>query len=794
MAKAKPLYRFFEFDRTQVNSEDRTVPVAFSSEHPVDRGEYDEILDHTPEGVDLVRLKDSHPLLLNHDPDKQIGVIEKAELSTDKRGRALIRFGRSDLANEIFQDVKDGIRKHLSVGYERIKAMATETKEGGRRCIRFAWRPFELSIVPVPADPTVGVGRSKDAKRTMANDDVACVCRNAWGLCNDLVGKIESHGSPDAAHTAAASLCREAIACLVMTWEDVQFWSEATAADCVAVCAECAGICDRAISAIRAIAGCPECGTAANSAIEELEDAAEACRENAGIKPENTTAESSAEVVAEGETGGTVIDANTRSNVDATTLTNAVTVTNGTNNATTMRILFDAAPANPANAPGGGAPPKTVNVEEVRSSTIEGERTRVKNIRTATAAIAKDFPDGADKFRTMADEAVDKGTTPEDFNAELLKAIPGVRKAPQMTCASLGMSTREQNQYSLARAVQSVLSGRSEPDGLEGQVHKEMLTRIKANGAAVTGSGFWVPHDIGFPTRAGNGRRDLNVGTFAQGGAFVQTTILTPIIEILRNRMVTQRLGVQSMAGLEGNIAIPRQTGAATAYTLPESATLTKSTQALDQVSLTPHRVGAYNEYSKQLLLQSSVDVENFIRDDLMKVLAIKWDKLILEGSGAASEPTGILNTTGIGSVHFGATATYAKLVAFVTALRLANADAGSMAYVTTPTVRGALETTPKIGTTFPIFIWEGGEYTDGSDDGKIGQYRATSTNQISNDRVSFGHWADAIHALWGGFDVVVNPYSRDIDAVVRITVNTFGDVAVRHAASFAWSDDSGAQ
>jgi hypothetical protein len=259
--------------------------------------------------------------------------------------------------------------------------------------------------------------------------------------------------------------------------------------------------------------------------------------------------------------------------------------------------------------------------------------------------------------------------------------------------------------------------------------------------------------------------------------------------------MVTKRLGVQGMAGLEGNVAIPRQTGVATAYSLAESATLTKSTQALDQVLLTPHRVGAYNEYTKQLLLQSSVDVENFIRDDLFKVIAIKWDKLILEGSGSSSEPTGILHQDGIASIHFGAAPTFAKLVAFETALANVNADLGAMAYVSSPSVRGVLKVTPKVpNSTFPIFVWEKGAWNDGSYDGEINSYRAAATNQISGNLVAFGNWSDAIHALWGGYDVVVNPYTRDIDAVVRITINTFGDVAVRHAASFAWSDDSGNQ
>jgi HK97 family phage major capsid protein len=274
----------------------------------------------------------------------------------------------------------------------------------------------------------------------------------------------------------------------------------------------------------------------------------------------------------------------------------------------------------------------------------------------------------------------------------------------------------------------------------------------------------------------------------------VPTVLQVPIIEILRNRLVCERLGVQSLTGLVGNVAIPRQTGAATAYAVPESAALTKSTQALDQIALTPHRVGAWNDYTRQLLLQSSIDVENFIRDDIMKVLAVKWDYMILQGAGANDEPLGIFNTPGIGSVLFGGTTTWSKVLAFESALSLANADEGNMAFVTDGAVRAAWKAIAKIGSTFPIFIWEG-RMGDGSNDGIVNGYRAAVTNQVLNHGVAFGNWEDCIGpAMWGGYDFIVNPYTLDTQGEVRVTCNTYGDVAVRHAQSFCWSADAGNQ
>ncbi len=805
-------YRFCTFDRTQLNESERSVPVAFSSEHPVDRGDYDEVLDHSDGNVDLTRMGDA-PVLLNHDPDKQIGVVMDALLSSsDKRCRCMLRFSRGQLGEEIYNDVKDGIRKQISVGYERTKTVASQKDAAGRNLIRFAWRALEVSVVPVGADPNAGVGRSAPAlttsvkagnagsppaNRTITMEDCGWLCSAALSACNDAIGEIEECDSAkDEAHSKASELARDAISALAITKEDVQFWSEATAADCVAVCAECATTCDAAVVALRAVCSCAHCGSECTEAIEELQEACEACRENAGMPVENAGVAAEAKVEA-----GTGIETRS-SKVDGKDLPNAnAQPRNGSNSAAPTTIL-SVSMSEPATPP--VIDPKLT--EAARAGGAEGERARIKAIRAGADFIITqhytELPEAAAKIRTLADEAIEKVTKLEDFNAELLRSMPGVKTAKMVvpTGRAVGLSERDLNEYSVMRAIQSVLKkyqngGGNVPDGLEGETHRALDKMIKEGGSGVSAAGFWIPSDIGVrATPEKMSKRDLNVTAFGQGGAFVQTSILTPIIEIYRNKMVTPRLGVQTMAGLEGNVAIPRQTGAATAYSLPESASLTKSTQAIDQVLLTPKRVGAYNDYTKQLLLQSSVDVENFIRDDLMKVVAIKWDKLVLEGSGSSSEPTGILNTTGIGSVHFGATPTLAKIVSFETALALANADIGRMAYVTTPSVRATLKVTPKVGTTFPIFIWEEGDFADGSNDGEVNSYRAAVTNQIANNAVAFGNFEDCIQALFGGFDVVVNPYSRDIDAVVRITVNTFGDVAVRHAASFAWSDDAGNQ
>lgn len=142
------------------DEEARTVELAFSSELPVDRWFGSEVLVHEPGAVRMDRLTNGGALLMDHNTRDQIGVVESAQIDGDRRGRAVVRFSRSARAEEMFRDIIDGIRRHVSVGYQVHKIEVTETK-GQPDAVRVIdWEPFEISLVSVPADPTVGVGRS----------------------------------------------------------------------------------------------------------------------------------------------------------------------------------------------------------------------------------------------------------------------------------------------------------------------------------------------------------------------------------------------------------------------------------------------------------------------------------------------------------------------------------------------------------------------------------------------------------------------------------------------------------
>lgn len=172
--RAKNLTREATFERETINAEKRTVEMSFASEVAVDRWFGREILDMKAGSVDLKRLNGGGALLLNHRTDQQIGVVEKAWVDeSTKKARARVKISRSAQGEEILRDIQDGIRSLASVGYV-VRKMVLESVDGDVETHRVTdWQPFEVSIVSVPADPSVGVGRSQETDTKQAAPVVA---------------------------------------------------------------------------------------------------------------------------------------------------------------------------------------------------------------------------------------------------------------------------------------------------------------------------------------------------------------------------------------------------------------------------------------------------------------------------------------------------------------------------------------------------------------------------------------------------------------------------------------------
>ncbi len=348
--------------------------------------------------------------------------------------------------------------------------------------------------------------------------------------------------------------------------------------------------------------------------------------------------------------------------------------------------------------------------------------------------------------------------------------------------ALLGMDDEELGAYSIVRAIKQLANG-ERLDGLEKQASDATAKLCKREP-----KGFFIPQDVMI---SHSPRAALNQTTGTQGNFLTGTSVLTDsLIEILRNKTLISQMGARTLGGLVGNVAIPRVVGGATAYWLNESGTVTESDQSFGQLGLVPKRLVGDTAFQKELVFQTSADVEGFVREDLMRVLAIEKDRAAFFGTGG-SQPLGMFNTTGIGSTTFGGAATWAKILDFETQVANANADQGRLGYITNPTVRAKWKAITKIAaSSYSDFLWEGGGIVNG--------YPAGATNQIPTtgtfaNRVVFANFADVILADWAGIDVVVDPYTLKKQGQIEVTVTLWTDFGIRHVGSICVSSDTGA-
>lgn len=408
------------------------------------------------------------------------------------------------------------------------------------------------------------------------------------------------------------------------------------------------------------------------------------------------------------------------------------------------------------------------------------ERTRIRDL----TLIGKRF--GAEK---EAEDFISAGKTIADFRAFILDEKLKEASRTIIGPNEIGMNQKEVRRYSLCKAIREGKEGLS---GLEREA-SQAVTKLLGREP----SGFFVP-DIALT-------RDLSAGVAAAGGVTIQLTVEPTLIQYLRNKTVIGAAGATMMGGLTSNVSLPRQTGPGTAYWLAENAQVTRSAQTFDQVGLSPKRLAALTAYSKQLVSQSSLDVENIVRDDLLQVIAVAQDAAAFYGTGIINnQPAGILSyaanlpaanppdyTKRSPDVTFGGAATWLSVVQFEGHVENNNVGLdNTCAYITSPLVKSSWKTTPK-AVNFPVFLWERG---DVGQNGEVNGYRAFATKQINNNVVVFGKWSDCIVATWSGLDMITDPYSLADTFQIRVIVNLLTDIQFRYVLSFCASTDAGNQ
>jgi HK97 family phage major capsid protein len=436
-----------------------------------------------------------------------------------------------------------------------------------------------------------------------------------------------------------------------------------------------------------------------------------------------------------------------------------------------------------------GAPAQgTVQRVEAGRQAVDKERavTIERNRQQAIRNLAESNSIGDDTVQ----EWISRGYS-LDAVAENILSIHKERGKTAQARTHLGLTDRETRQYSICRAILAAHSRNWKDAGFELECHEEIAKRI--NKIPETGA-FFVPLDVQrratpvdvgqLAARHGLGylQRDLNVATPGAGGYLTQTSNMG-FDELLRNISFAFRMGVTRLSGLRDNVAIPRQSAAATAEWLTsETDTATESQQTFTQLLLSPKTVSAYTELSRQLLLQSTQDAEGLVNADLAAVCALAVDAAVLNGSGASGQPEGLDNTTGVGAVT-GTSLGFAGILEFQTDVAAANVMPARGGYVTTPAVAALMIQRVKYTNTASP-LWEGNIW-----EGMMQGFAAMSTNQVAAATMYFGDWAKAVVAEWGVLEVETNPFANFPAGIIGVRAMYSVDVGIRYPAAFSKAD-----
>ncbi len=411
-----------------------------------------------------------------------------------------------------------------------------------------------------------------------------------------------------------------------------------------------------------------------------------------------------------------------------------------------------------------------------RETAAEKELERQNEIRALADINRAALPDIEDLVKAAIDEKKTVLAFRDQINEALRNQCAKPTRSWQRNPAAA--ERRDLARFSIIKGIRESMAGQL--TGLEAEMQQEAEREARESGLSL--EGFSIPAVV-------MNARALDVST--EGADLVQTTV-TGFIELLRNKMVVQSLGARMMTGLSGKVQIPRQSGGAAAAWEGETDSNADQTATFDNIQLDPNRLGCESSISKQLVIQSSPDVEDLVRNDLMTAIALALDLASINGSGSSNQPTGILTTSGIGSVTGGTDGkepTFDHIVELETKVAVDNADVGALSYLCNAATRGKLKRTAIESGTDASKIW-------GSGDKPLNGYSCAVSNQVPSDgtkgtgtslsSILFGNWSDLILAQWGGLDIVVDPYTKASSNQIRLVVNTYADVAVRHPKSFA--------
>lgn len=385
---------------------------------------------------------------------------------------------------------------------------------------------------------------------------------------------------------------------------------------------------------------------------------------------------------------------------------------------------------------------------------------------------------------TFVDAAIRSGAVPSlaAFRGQLRAALPA--ETPLVN-RDIGLNQQERQSFRLIRLARAMSDGATSADVNAASFEREACEAAARNFEGST-RGYRLPTDImdswGAPVIDGQRGSNVRAAMGAAGNPNVQSTdhLAARFIDNLRNASSVLQMGVTVLGGLDGNIEIPGgDTNASAAWLAAEDANAAETVPTFRKITMSIKDVAAYTDLTRRMLQQSTIDVEMYVRDQLVRAMVEAIDLAGLQGSGAAGVPRGLKNTVGIGSVLFvGANPTWGEVVDLETDVAVANALLGNTGYLGNQTMRGYFKQTLKSAGV-------AGYMMEGNADGLNG-YRYVASNAVTVGDLYFGNWSDMMMGLWGSLELDRDTAAKFLSGGIRLRAIQSVDFAVARVGSFS--------
>ena len=406
-----------------------------------------------------------------------------------------------------------------------------------------------------------------------------------------------------------------------------------------------------------------------------------------------------------------------------------------------------------------------VNPDEIRKA----ELNRIREIEAIGAKHNK---------RDLSAQAVKDGNSVAEFKGLILDEI-GSSKPLAQESHDLDLNAKEKREYSLFNVINAQVSGNWSKAGYERELSQEIEKRV-----GTSPRGAYVPSDIF--------KRDLTAASASAGGRVVGDTHRGDLfIDALYGDAQVIQSGATVFRGLKGDIKIPRLSTKGTVGFVAENSAVGETNQAFEQVSMTQRDLGGFVDLSRILINNSDPSIEQIVRNDMTKQIALKIDNVALNGGGS-NEPSGILQDSAAATVAIGTNGgapTYNMTIDMIKEVAVDNALSGRLAYFFTPEVIYQLRKTPKVSSTDSVMVLDNVNNLNGYplfQSSELPKNLSKGSASSTLHAAIFGNMADVLIGFYSGLDILADPYTGSSAGTVRLNFFTGMDVAIRHGESFA--------